>query len=422
MDFNDTPQEAAFRAKARAWLEQHARPRDPNAIAPNMLGERESADVIQKAKDWQATKFDAGWACLTWPKEYGGQGLGRLEAVVFNQEEAKFETPPNIYAIGHGMLGPTIMAHGSEEQKQKYIREMARGQVVWCQLFSEPDAGSDLAGLRTSAVKDGNARQPSGSSDWVLNGQKIWSTGAHFCDWGMIVTRTDPNAAKHAGLTYFIVDMHAKGVEVRPIKQINGGSGFNEVFFTDVRVPDSNRVGAVGDGWRVAITTLMNERVAIGAGGGAGRFRDLLKLAQETRRNGRPAIEDSAVRQKLADFYIKSKGLQFTSYRTLSALSRGATPGPEGSIGKAIGAPMGQEMALFALELQGAMGGVADAALAPQDAIWQEMYLGSPGLRIAGGTDEILKNIIAERVLRLPPEIRVDKDKPFREIPSGSVK
>jgi alkylation response protein AidB-like acyl-CoA dehydrogenase len=414
MDFNDTPQEAAFRAKARAWLEQHAKLRDPEAIAPNMLGERESADVIARAKAWQATKFDAGWAVLTWPKEYGGQGLGRLEAVVWNQEEAKFETPPNIYAIGHGMLGPTIMAHGSEEQKQKYIRDMARGQVVWCQLFSEPDAGSDLAGLRTSAVKQGE--------EWVLNGQKIWSTGAHFSDWGMIVTRTDPNAPKHAGLTYFIVDMHAKGVEIRPIKQINGGSGFNEVFFTDVRVPDSNRLGGVGDGWRVAITTLMNERVAIGAGGGAGRFRDLLKLAQETRRNGRPAIEDSAVRQKLADFYIKSKGLQFTSYRTLSALSRGATPGPEGSIGKAVGAPMGQEMAHFALELQGAMGGVADDGFAPQDAIWQEMYLGAPGLRIAGGTDEILKNIIAERVLRLPPEIRVDKDRPFREIPTGSVK
>jgi acyl-CoA dehydrogenase len=414
MDFNDTPQEAAFRAKARAWLEQHAKPRDPNAIAPNLLGERESADVIRRAKEWQATKFDAGWAVLTWPKEYGGQGLGRLEAVVWNQEEAKFETPPNIYAIGHGMLGPTIMAHGSDEQKSRYVREMARGQVVWCQLFSEPDAGSDLAGLRTSAVKDGD--------DWVLNGQKIWSTGAHFSDWGMIVTRTDPNAAKHAGLTYFIVDMKAKGVEIRPIKQINGGSGFNEVFFTDVRVPDSNRLGSVGDGWRVAITTLMNERVAIGAGGGAGRYRDLIKLAQETRRNGRPAIEDSAVRQKLADFYIKSKGLQFTSYRTLSALSRGATPGPEGSIGKAVGAPMGQEMAHFALELQGAMGGVADDTIAPQDAIWQEMYLGAPGLRIAGGTDEILKNIIAERVLRLPPEIRVDKDKPFRDIPTGSVK
>jgi acyl-CoA dehydrogenase len=414
MDFNDTPQEAAFRTKARAWLAQHVKPRDPDAIAANVLGERESAEVIQQAKDWQTLKFDEGWACLTWPKEYGGQGLGRLEAVVWGQEEARFDTPPNIYSIGHGMLGPTIMAHGSDEQKTKYLRDMARGQVVWCQLFSEPDAGSDLAGLRTSAVRDG--------SDWVLNGQKIWSTGAHFSDWGMIVTRSDPNAAKHAGLTYFIVDMRAKGIEVRPIKQINGGQGFNEVFFSDVRVPDANRLGGVGDGWRVAITTLMNERVAIGAGGGAGRFRDLLKLAQQTRRNGRPAIEDSAVRQKLADFYIKSKGLQFTSYRTLSALSRGATPGPEGSIGKAIGAPMGQEMAHFALDLEGAMGGADDAGIVPQEALWQGMYLGTPGLRIAGGTDEILKNIIAERVLRLPPEIRVDKDKPFREIPTGSVK
>jgi len=414
MNFEDTPQEAAFRAKARAWLERNARVRPPGEIAPNMLGERESADVIQQAKDWQTKKFDEGWAVLTWPKEYGGQGLGRLEAVVWGQEEAKFDVPPNIYAIGHGMLGPTLMAHGNDEQKNQYIREMARGQVVWCQLFSEPDAGSDLAGLRASAVKDGN--------DWVINGQKIWSTGAQFSDFGMTVTRTDPNAAKHAGLSYFIVDMKAKGVEIRPIKQINGASAFNTVFFSDVRVPDSNRLGAVGDGWRVAITTLMNERVAIGAGGGAGRFRDLLKLARETRRNGRAAIEDSSVRQKLADFYIRSKGLQFTGYRTLSALSRGATPGPEGSIGKAVGAPLAQEIASFAMELQGVMGAVVDESVSPQQGLWQEMYLGTPGIRIAGGTDEILKNIIAERVLRLPPEIRVDKDRPFREIPTGSTK
>ena len=414
MNFEDTPQEAAFRAKARAWLERNARLRPPGEIAPNMLGERESADVIQQAKDWQTKKFDEGWAVLTWPKEYGGQGLGRLEAVVWGQEEAKFDVPPNIYAIGHGMLGPTLMAHGNDEQKNQYIREMARGQVVWCQLFSEPDAGSDLAGLRASAVKDGN--------DWVINGQKIWSTGAQFSDFGMTVTRTDPNATKHAGLSYFIVDMKAKGVEIRPIKQINGASAFNTVFFSDVRVPDSNRLGAVGDGWRVAITTLMNERVAIGAGGGAGRFRDLLKLARETRRNGRAAIEDSSVRQKLADFYIRSKGLQFTGYRTLSALSRGATPGPEGSIGKAVGAPLAQEIASFAMELQGVMGAVVDESVSPQQGLWQEMYLGTPGIRIAGGTDEILKNIIAERVLRLPPEIRVDKDRPFREIPTGSTK
>src|SRR5262245_18364008 len=412
MNFDDTPQEAEFRAKARAFLSKHLEPLNPDETAPNLLGEREDKEAIAWAKRWQATKFDAGWAVLTWTKEYGGQGLGRMENVIFNQEEARFKTPPAIYGIGHGMLGPTLMTHGTKEQKERYIKEMARGQVVWCQLFSEPAAGSDLAGLRTSAVKDG--------SDWIINGQKIWSTGAHFCDWGMIVTRTDPNAAKHAGLTYFIVDMHAPGVEIRAIKQINGGSGFNEVFFKDVRVPDSNRLGAVGDGWRVALTTLMNERVAIGAGGGTGGFRELLNLARQARRGGRPAIEDSAVRQRIADFYVKSKGLQYTGMRTLTSILQGSTPGPEGSIGKAVGAPLSQQMAAFALELQGAFGALHDDGIVPQDGRWQDAYLGSPGIRIAGGTDEILRNIIAERVLRLPPEVRVDKDKPFRDIPSGS--
>jgi len=412
MNFDDTPEEAAFRAKARAWLEANTKPRDPDENLPNPLGEREDDAAVAAAKAWQAVKFDAGWAVLTWPKEHGGQGLGRMENVIWNQEETKFDTPPNIYTIGHGMLGPTIMAHGSDAQKKRYLREMARGQEVWCQLFSEPDAGSDLAGLRTSATRDGD--------EWILNGQKIWSTGAQFSDWGMIVTRSDPNAAKHDGLTYFIVDMHAPGIEVRPIRQINGASGFNEVFFSDVRVPESNRLGAVGDGWRVAITTLMNERVAIGGGSSAGTLKNLFRLARETRRYGRPAIEDSAVRQKLAEFYVKAKGLQYTSYRTLSALSRGGTPGPEGSIGKAVGAPLGHEMASFALDLQGSFSGVADPGAAFQEGLWQDLYLGIPGMRIAGGTDEILKNIIAERVLKLPPEIRVDKDKPFRDIPTGT--
>jgi acyl-CoA dehydrogenase len=312
------------------------------------------------------------------------------------------------------MLGPTLMSHGTAEQKQRYIKEMARGQVVWCQLFSEPAAGSDLAGLRSSAVRDG--------SDWVLNGQKIWSTGAHFCDWGMIVVRTDPSLPKHDGLTYFIVDMHAKGVEIRPIKQINGGTGFNEVFFSDVRIPDSQRVGGVGEGWKVSITTLMNERVSIGAGTSGSRIRDIFKLARKCRRNGRPAIEDGAVRQKLADAFITSKGLQYTSYRILSALSRGGTPGPEGSISKAVGAPFGQQLSAFALDLQGAMSGLLDPELAPQEAIWQKSYLGSPGLRIAGGTDEVLRNIIAERVLGLPSEMRMDKGIPFRDVPAGPTK
>jgi alkylation response protein AidB-like acyl-CoA dehydrogenase len=411
MDFDDTKQEAAFRVRARAWLERNAKPRDPDAVGAGPLRERDDGSAISAAKAWQTKKFDEGWACLTWPKEYGGQELGRMEQVIWSQEEARFETPANIYAIGHGMLAPTLMSHGSQAQKDRYLREMGRGQVVWCQLFSEPDAGSDLAGLRTSALRDGDA--------WVIRGQKIWSTGAQYCDYGMIVTRSDPDAAKHAGLTYFIVDMHDPGIEVRPIRQINGASGFNEVFLNDVRVSDECRLGGVGDGWRVALTTLMNERVAIGAGGGSGLVRELFRLAREARSGGRPAIENSAVRQKLADFYIRAKGLQYTGYRTLSAVSRGATPGPEGSIGKAVGAPLGQEMASFAMELQGAMGALVDPELAPQEARGQEAYLAAPGLRIAGGTDEILRNIIAERVLGLPPEIRVDKDRPFREIPVG---
>jgi alkylation response protein AidB-like acyl-CoA dehydrogenase len=411
MDFNDTPEEAEFRKKARAWLSANAKPVNPDETGADMLGEREDPDTIARAKAWQATKYDAGWAVLTWPKEFGGQGLGRMENVIWNQEEARFVTPPNIYTIGHGMLGPTIMTHGTPEQQKRYIPDMARGQEVWCQLFSEPAAGSDLAGLRSTAVRDGD--------EWVLNGQKIWSTGAHYCDWGMIVVRTDLNVAKHAGLTYFIVDMRSPGVEVRPIKQINGGSAFNEVFFSDVRIPAANQLGAEGDGWRVALTTLMNERVAIGAGAGAGRFKDLMRLARQSRIGGKPAIEDGAVRQKLASIYIRSKGLQYTGMRTLSALSQGATPGPEGSIGKAVGGPLSQEIASFAIELQGAAGGLLDEAASPMEGLWQNAYLSAPGIRIAGGTDEILKNIIAERVLRMPPEMRVDKDVAFRDVPTG---
>ncbi|MBM4266815.1 MAG: acyl-CoA dehydrogenase [Deltaproteobacteria bacterium] len=409
MNFDDTPKEAEFRARVRAWLDKNAQKRAHDDANP--YGEREDSGAIARAKAWQAKKFDEGWACLTWPKDAGGQEMGRMEAVIWGQEEAKYSLPPNIYAIGHGMLGPTLMAHGTKEQKDRWLRDMARGQEIWCQLFSEPAAGSDLAGLRTTAVRDGD--------DWVINGQKIWSTGAHYSDWGMIVTRTDPNVPKHKGLTYFVIDMRSAGVEARPIKQISGTSSFNEVFFTDVRVPDANRIGAVGDGWKVALTTLMNERVAIGSGGAGGGFRRLLDLARRSRRNGRPAIEDSAVRQRLADFYVTSKGLQYTGYRTLSAILRGATPGPEGSIGKAIGAPLGQQMAAFAVELQGASGGLLDRDAVGDDVMWQEMYLASPGIRIAGGTDEVLRNIIAERVLGLPPEIRLDKDKPFRDVPTG---
>ena len=394
MDFNDTSDEAAYRAKARAWLEKNAKPLDPTKVAPSEIGEREDAATIQWCKDWQAKKADAGWACITWPKELGGQDATPMQRVIFNQEEARFRVPPPIYAIGHGMLGPTIMAHGTPEQKKKYLPNMLRGAEVWCQLFSEPAAGSDLAGLRMSAVKEGN--------DWVLNGQKIWSTGAHFCDWGMVVTRTDTNAAKHAGLTYFIVDMRAPGIEVRPIRQINGASGFNEVFFTNMRTPDSNRLGAIGDGWRVALTTLMNERAAIGGGGaglgnlGFGRFRDMARHFQ--------LADDPITRQRLADIYVRQQVARFTNLRAMAKIRSGALPGPEMSIGKlALTANM-QRIAQVIGEILGPRL-VADTGEWGAYA-WSEFVLGIPGLRIAGGTDEVMRNIVGERVLGLPKEPR----------------
>jgi len=412
MDFNDTPEEAAFRAEARAWLEANARLKDPDDPGEDLLGERTSPETIRAAQAWQKKKADAGWACITWPKAYGGRDASAIQSVIWGQEESKFQTPPNIFGIGLGMCGPTLLTHGTDTQKERWIPQLLSGEKIWCQLFSEPAAGSDLAGLRTSAVRDGG--------EWVVNGQKIWTTGAHFCDWGILVVRTDPNATKHAGLSYFVVDMHSPGIEVRPIVQINGGRGFNEVFFTNVRIPDENRLSEVGNGWAVAITTLMNERASIGGGGAGGGVGDLLEMAEKTEIDGRPAIESSAVREKIADLYTRSRGLQYTGYRTLTALSRGTTPGPESSLGKLVGGALAQDMASFGIELEGLAGATHDRAITPDDGIWQDMYLAIPGLRIAGGTDEVLRNIIAERVLGLPPETRADKGIPFKDVPTGA--
>jgi len=411
VDFDDTPEEANFRAECRAWLERNAELRPADEADTGLLDERSDPATVKRAQQWQAKKADGGWACITWPREYGGRGGTASQSVVWRQEESRYKTPPDIFAIGLGMLGPTLMAHGTDAQKQRYLRLMLRGEEIWCQLFSEPAAGSDLAGLNTRAVRDGD--------HWIVNGQKIWTTGAQYSRWGMILTRTDFAAAKHAGISYFVVDMQAPGIEIRPIKQINGGQSFNQVFFTDVRIPQENVVGKVNDGWRGAITTLMNERASIGSGTGGPGFRDLLRLAKDTDWNGRPALEDPAVRQRLADFYVKTKGLQYTGYRTQTALSHGQTPGPEASIGKLVGAPLRQQMASFALELQGLTGTLTDEAIAPDDAAWQRSWLAAPGLRLAGGTDEILRNIVAERVLRLPGEPRMDKDLPFQAIPTG---
>jgi acyl-CoA dehydrogenase len=394
MDLNDTPGEAAFRARARAFLQAHAMSPLPGA-APD------DPQVVGTAKVWQACKKDNGWACLTWPEEYGGRGLSPIEQVIWNQEEARYNTPPNLFVVGIGMLGPAIMAHGTVEQKARYLPPMARGDEIWCQLFSEPAAGSDLAGLRTAAVRDGD--------DWVINGQKIWTTFAKLSEWGVIVARTDRAVSKHAGLTCFIVNMRSPGIEVRAIRQIDGRADFNEVFFTDCRVPNANRLDAIGNGWAVARTILMHERVAIGSGGGGLKAEAMLDLAAAC-----GMADDSAVRQRIADFYVRASGLKYTSYRTLTALSRGQTPGPEGSIGKLVGASLIQEMSSFGIELQGPAG-----TLMNEPHACQATYLGSPGGRIAGGTDEIMRNILAERVLGLPTEPRLDKDVPFDKVPTG---
>jgi len=406
MDFEDTPEEAEFRARARAFLDAHV-PHLASGEVPADLFERDDPDLIKKAQEWQACKKDNGWAVLTWPEEFGGRGLRAIHNVIWNQEEGRYRTPINVFGIGLGMLGPTIMTHGTDEQKKKYLARMARGDDIWCQLFSEPAAGSDLASLRMKAERDGD--------DWILNGQKIWTTGAHYSRYGMVVTRSDSSVVKHAGLTYFMVDMKAPGVEIRPIKQISGTSAFSEVFFTDVRIPDSYRVGAVGNGWRVAITTLMNERAVTGGAGRSLRAEDVLRLAQEVDTETGKAIDDAGVRCRIADFYVRANGLKFTNYRTLTALSRGQTPGPESSIFKLVMAPLNQEIASFGMELQGQAGSLMDESYGCQLA-----YLATPGLRIAAGTDEILRNIIAERVLQLPGEPRVDKGIPFKDIPAGA--
>ena len=301
-------------------------------------------------------------------------------------------------------------AWGSQDIRDRFARKALRGEEIWCQLFSEPAAGSDLAGLRTRAEPDG--------SDWIVNGQKIWTSGAHYCDWGVLVTRSDFSAKKHDGMTYFFIDMRSPGIEIRPIKQMSGASHFNTVFFKDVRVPDSQRLGGVGEGWKVALTTLMNERYTIGGRVGAG-VEDIFELARKLDLGDGPALKNQAVRDKLADWYVASQGLKYVNFRTMTALSRGDTPGPEASLGKLVNASMLQSIAAFAMDLMEQGGVLCDPTLAPVSAAFQQTLLTSPASRIAGGSDEIMRNIIAERVLGLPPEIRLDKTLAFNQLPIG---
>ena len=284
MDFNDTPEEAAFRKEVRAWLDANAKRKSDDRTASR--ARTEEVDALPRAREWQAKKAEAGYARITWPKEYGGMGGTPIQQVIYSQEEDEYLVPQGFFDIGLGMCIPTLMTYGKPEDLQRYVKPALHGKEIWCQLFSEPAAGSDVAGIRTRAERDGD--------DWIVNGQKVWTSGAHYCDYGIVITRTDPTVPKHQGLTMFYLDMKSPGVEVRPIKQISGTANFNEVFFTNVRIPDSQRLGKVGEGWKVALTTLMNERLAVGTRQGMD-FNDLLDLARETELEDGPAIRNAAV-------------------------------------------------------------------------------------------------------------------------------
>jgi alkylation response protein AidB-like acyl-CoA dehydrogenase len=408
MNFEDSPQEAAFRKTVRDWISANAPIEAKEKLEKSSARLSSRVDgYLAAAKAWQKKKADGGWACLQWPKEYGGRGATPIEKVIWQQEEGDFVRLAQPFRIGEGMCGPTMIAFASEEHKRARLPKLASGEEIWCQLFSEPAGGSDLAGLRTRAERDGNA--------WIINGQKIWTSGAHYSDYGLLIARTDPNLPKHKGLTMFFLNMDSPGVEVRPIKQASGESEFNEVYFTNVRIPDSQRLGEVNSGWNVSLTTLMNERMSIGARVSTG-FPEMFEFCAQLMLDDGPALDNPTVKSKLATWATRTSGLKYTSYRAISALSKGDRPGPENSIGKLVAGTTMQEIATFALELQGASGVIADPAMAEAGAHFQALFLSSPASRIAGGTDEILRNIIAERVLGLPGDIRVDKDVAFNKV------
>jgi len=409
LDFEDTPTEAAFRAEVRAWIRSTGQQFVP---PPNAT----EAEVVRLARRWQAARADAGYAGFGLPKSIGGRPGPMMEEVIFLQEQRQHPMAMvEIMTLGAGMALPTIIAHGRPEHLELLGPSTLRGDIVWCQLFSEPGAGSDLAGIGTSAVRDADR--------WIVNGQKVWTSGAYFADWGLLLVRTDRAVPKHKGLSYFLLDMRSPGVEVRPLKQLGGRSEFNEVFLTDVSIPDRMRVGAVGAGWTVAITTLSNERLALTGDAAVSRnlLTPLLRLAARIPSvGGRPLLEDSAFRERVASYHAAVAGVEHIAARISTALSRGGNPGPEATIGKMTLTRWLQAMGTFGIELAGVAGAVVDPAADPDLFEIQQGFFLAPGYRMGGGTEEIGKNIIAERVLGLPPDIRVDKDVPFNSIPRGT--
>jgi acyl-CoA dehydrogenase len=401
-----------FRTEARAWLEANVplRSGDDNPVA--LFTEHpDEAAYVSDARLWQGRLANAGWAGLTWPEAYGGRGLTPIHQIAWSQEAARFELPVEIFGIGIGMAGPTILTWGTEDQKERWLRPMLRGDEIWCQLFSEPNAGSDLASLQCRATPDGD--------EWLVTGQKVWTSGAQWSKWGMLLARTDPSVPKHQGLTYFGIDMEQPGVQVRPLRQMTGGVNFSEVYFDEARVPSRWMIGLPGTGWSVGLTTLMNERTSIGAFGGLSGLSGsdaLIRLMSEiTSRSGSRPTTDPALRDRLAQIAVLTRVLEYHAGRMIAKLEKGEIPTAEGSVAKLALSGLLDRVANFAVDSQGAYGMLAgeDALTAGQ---WTLAFLGYPGIKLAGGTDEIMRNIIGERVLDLPREPRPDHDLPFAEV------
>jgi alkylation response protein AidB-like acyl-CoA dehydrogenase len=390
MDLSYSPAEERFRAALRAWLHD-------NAPGP----EPEDLDAwVKYGKAWQRRLYEAGWCGVHWPSDYGGRGATLIEQIIFQEEMARAKAPLLINLAGLTMGGPVLIQHGTEAQKRRHLKSILSAEEIWCQGFSEPNAGSDLAALKTRAVLDGDS--------FVVNGQKVWTSFARYADWCMLLARTNPEAPKHRGITFLLVDMRSPGVTVRPLKQISGEEDFNEVFFEDVRVPRENAIGAIDRGWDIAITTLMHERQTLTFSRqlqSKVALQDLLALARTFPSAERPAARDPVLRQKLIGSVIDSHALRYTSLRNLTRALRGEQPGPEGSIEKLFWSEMYQRQLETALELLGPYAQlVRESARAVSEGIWPHLFLYSRGRTIAAGSSEIQRNIVAERVLGLPRE------------------
>ena len=396
MDIDDTPEEAAFRAEARAWLEANAPAKgSPDDFSQAFFDQHaDVADTMRRNADWQRRLWDAGWAGISYPREWYGRGGTLMQEVIFAEESADFGVIAGAFAVAHSMVGPAILELGTDEQRHRFIPAMLRGDEMWCQLFSEPGAGSDLAGLVTRAERDGD--------QWVVNGQKVWTSNADTSHHGILLARTDPDAPKHRGITYFLVDMATPGIEVRPLRQMTGESHFSEVFLTDVAIPASAVLGGpgeVGNGWRAAVHTLANERAMIG---GSQAMTDVEPVVELARRLG--ALDDPVVRQELAAAHIRMRIIAFLGYRARTALSQGQAPCPETSVVKLAFSEHFRRLSSLAKALQGASGMLDDAGDGGGLLTWR--FLFSPSTGIAGGTSEVQRSIIGERVLGLPREER----------------